>query len=71
MPRQQLRELNLHDGDRVNLVFRHVRLFPAEGFREEDLLAGKPVSSAAALKNLIKSRQSGMTRGADAPNQPR
>jgi sulfate transport system ATP-binding protein len=37
LPRQQLRELNLHDGDRVNLVFRHVRLFPAEGFREEDL----------------------------------
>jgi len=40
-------------------------------FREEDLMAGKPVSSAAALKNLIKSRQSGMTRGAEAPNQPR
>ena len=37
VPRQQLRELNLRDGDRVNLVFRHVRLFPAEGFREEDL----------------------------------
>jgi sulfate transport system ATP-binding protein len=37
VPRQQLRELNLQDGDRVNLVFRHVRLFPVEGFREEDL----------------------------------
>jgi hypothetical protein len=40
-------------------------------FREEDLLAGKPVSKSAALKNLIKSRQSGMARGAEAPSHPR
>jgi len=32
-------------------------------FREEDVLAGTPVSASAALKNVVKSRQLGMNRG--------
>jgi len=39
VPRQRLRELALCHGDEVNVVFRHVRLFPKGHFHEEDVTA--------------------------------
>jgi hypothetical protein len=41
-------------------------------FREEDVQAGKLVSKDAALKNLVKSKAHGMSRGASNrnPSQP-
>lgn len=54
-----------YDFDRTNA--RHI-LFAT--FREEDVLAGKPVSNAARLRQLVSEGSGGMMRKPDGPPQP-
>ncbi|HEX2099021.1 MAG TPA: TOBE-like domain-containing protein, partial [Candidatus Synoicihabitans sp.] len=43
--RERLRQLQLHDGERVAVVFNHVRLFPKGAFFETDVKEETPTSA--------------------------
>ncbi|MFU8847598.1 MAG: sulfate/molybdate ABC transporter ATP-binding protein [Opitutales bacterium] len=45
VPRERLRELDLHPGKIVSVVFRHIRLFPKGEFFEADIKDGKLVTN--------------------------